>query len=106
VDYEGEVLEAFVAKRRDREAAQGFFRKVMKPCGASGAIVTANFGSYRAALGVSSRPESASDPVIRDPFAPVCFHRHLLAFQDLPCAPGVRRTAQSSSLQLTRLAVE
>ncbi|MCF6233760.1 MAG: DDE-type integrase/transposase/recombinase [Rhodobacteraceae bacterium] len=33
VDHEGEVLEAFVAKRRDRKAALKFLRKTMKRYG-------------------------------------------------------------------------
>jgi putative transposase len=30
VDHEGEVLEAFVSKRRDRKAALTFLKKIMK----------------------------------------------------------------------------
>ena len=33
VDHEGEVLEAFVSKKRDREAALKFLRKLMKRYG-------------------------------------------------------------------------
>lgn len=50
VDHEGEVLEAFVTKQRDRKAALRFLRKAMKPYGRPEAIVTDRFRSYRAAM--------------------------------------------------------
>ena len=50
VDHEGEVLEAFVSKKRDREAALKFLRKLMKRYGRPDAIVTDRLRSYRAAL--------------------------------------------------------
>ena len=50
VDYEGEVLEAFVSKRRDRRAALTFFRKIMKRYGKPKVIVTDRLRSYRAAM--------------------------------------------------------
>ena len=50
VDQEGEVLEAFVSKKRDREAALKFLRKLMKRYGRPDAIVTDRLRSYRAAL--------------------------------------------------------
>ena len=50
VDHEGEVLEAFVSKRRDRKAALDFLKKVMKRYGRPHAIVTDRLGSYRAAM--------------------------------------------------------
>ena len=50
VDQEGEVLEAYVAKRRNRKAALKFLRKVMKRYGRPQTIVTDKLGSYRAAL--------------------------------------------------------
>ena len=50
VDHEGEVLEAFVSKRRDRKAALVFLKKIMKRYGKPGAIVTDKLPSYRAAL--------------------------------------------------------
>ena len=62
VDHEGEVLEAFVSKKRDREAALKFLRKLMKRYGRPDAIVTDRLRSYRAALrelggsGLTSRP--------------------------------------------------
>jgi putative transposase len=50
VDHEGEVLEAYVTKRRDRKAALKFLRKAMKRYGRPNAIVTDKLGSYRPAL--------------------------------------------------------
>ena len=40
VDHEGEVLEAFVTKKRDRKGALQFLKKVMKRYGPPKAIVT------------------------------------------------------------------
>ena len=50
VDHEGEVLEAFVTKKRDRKAALGFLRRVMKRYGRPEVIVTDRLRSYRAAM--------------------------------------------------------
>ena len=61
VDHEGEVLEAFVTKRRDRKAALNFLRKAMKRYGAPDRVVTDKLPSYRSALrelGNSSRQET------------------------------------------------
>jgi putative transposase len=50
VDHEGGVLEAFVSKRRDRNAALDFLKKIMKKHGAPKVIVTDRLKSYRAAM--------------------------------------------------------
>ena len=50
VDHEGEVLEAFVTKKRDRNSALRFLRKTMKRYGRPEAIVTDRLRSYRAAM--------------------------------------------------------
>ncbi len=50
VDHEGEVLEAYVTKRRDRTAALRFLRKTMKRYGRPEIIVTDRLRSYRAAM--------------------------------------------------------
>ena len=50
VDHEGEVLEAWVSKKRDRKAALKFLRKSMKRYGRPGAIVTDRLRSYGATL--------------------------------------------------------
>jgi putative transposase len=50
VDHEGEVLEAYVTKRRDRHAAQRFLRKAMKRYGNPQVVVTDRLGSYKTAM--------------------------------------------------------
>jgi putative transposase len=50
VDHEGEVLEGFVSKTRDRRAALKFLRKLMKRHGRPTEPVTDKLRSYGAAL--------------------------------------------------------
>jgi len=50
VDHEGEVLEAFVSKRRDRRAALKFLRNAIKRYGEPRVIVRDGLKSYDAAL--------------------------------------------------------
>jgi len=50
VDHEGEVLEVFATKQRDRKAALKFLKRVMKRYGRPWAIVTDRLRSYGAAL--------------------------------------------------------
>jgi len=50
VDHEGEVLESYVTKRRDRRAALKFLRKSMKRYGQPEIIVTDKLQSYGAAM--------------------------------------------------------
>jgi putative transposase len=50
VDHEGEVLETYVTKRRDRKAALKFLRKTMKRYGSPKVIVTDRLRSYSAAM--------------------------------------------------------
>ena len=52
VGHEGEVLEAFVSKRRDRKAALKFLKKIIKRYGKPHEIVTDRLKSYRAAMKV------------------------------------------------------
>jgi len=52
VDHEGEVLEAYVKKRRDRHAALKFLRKAMKRYGNPETVVTDRLRSYKAAMKV------------------------------------------------------
>ena len=61
VDHEGEVLETFVTKRRDRRAALKFLRKSMRRFGNPKIIVTDKLRSYGAAMkliGNSDRQET------------------------------------------------
>ena len=53
VDHEGEVLEVFATKRRDRKAALRFLKRAMKRYGRPASIVTDRLRSYRAALNVT-----------------------------------------------------
>jgi putative transposase len=50
VDHEGEVLESYVTKTRDRTAALRFMKKPLKRHGAPAAITTDGLRSYRAAM--------------------------------------------------------
>src|SRR5665648_28083 len=52
VDHEGEVLEIFVTKRRDRGAALKFLKRTMKRYGRPRSIVTDRLRSYRSAMKV------------------------------------------------------
>jgi putative transposase len=57
VDHEGEVLEAYVTKKRDRKAALRFLRKAMKRYGRPENIVTDRLRSYRAAMKIIGNAE-------------------------------------------------
>lgn len=50
VDHEGEVLESFVTKRRDKAAALEFMKKTLKRHGRAETIVTDGMRSYPAAM--------------------------------------------------------
>ncbi len=50
VDHEGEVLESYVTKRRNRTAPLKFLRKTMKRHGQARVFVTDRLRSYRAAM--------------------------------------------------------
>ena len=61
VDHEGEVLESFVTKMRDKKAALKSLRKAMKKHGRAGVLVTDKLRSYGAALkdlGAADRQET------------------------------------------------
>jgi len=57
VDHEGEVLEVFATKRRDRTAALKFLKRTMKRYGRPWSIVTDRLRSYGAAMKVIGNPE-------------------------------------------------
>jgi putative transposase len=62
VDHEGEVLESFVTKTRDKNAALKFLKKTMKRHGPADAIVTDRLRSYGAALrqlGIGDKQETS-----------------------------------------------
>ena len=50
VDHEGEVLESYIAKTRDKAAALTFMKKALKRHGSPAAITTDGLRSYRAAM--------------------------------------------------------
>ena len=50
VDHEGEVLESYVTKKRDKSAALRFFKKALKRYGSVETIVTDGLKSYPAAM--------------------------------------------------------
>lgn len=50
VDHEGEVLEVFMTRHRDRRAAKAFLKRAMKRCGRPRQIVTDRLRSYGAAM--------------------------------------------------------
>jgi putative transposase len=50
VDHEGEALEVFATKHRDRKAALAFIKRAMKRYGRPQAIVTDRLPSYGAAM--------------------------------------------------------
>ena len=61
VDHEGEVLESFVTKRRDKKAALKFLKKTLKRHGPAEEFVTDCLRSYSAALrelGIRDRQET------------------------------------------------
>jgi putative transposase len=65
VDHEGEVLESFVTKTRDKKAALKFLKKSMKRHGRPEVVVTDKLRSYAAALkeiGAADRQETGAVP--------------------------------------------
>ena len=56
VDHEGEILESYVTKTREKKAALAFMKKTLKRHGSPASIVTDGLKSYRAALRVLGAP--------------------------------------------------
>ncbi len=50
VDQEGEILESFVTRKRDKEAALSFMKKALKRHGSPEVITTDGLASYKAAM--------------------------------------------------------
>ena len=75
VDHEGEVLESYVTKKRDKAAALRFFKKALKRHGSPVEVVTDGLRSYPAAmndLGIEDRREMGrwlNNRVENSPFA-------------------------------------
>ena len=57
IDHEGEILESYVSKRRDKKAALKFLRKEMRKYGRPKVIVTNRLRSYGAALKEIGAPD-------------------------------------------------
>jgi putative transposase len=51
VDHEGEVLQSYVTRKRDKSAALAFMKKALKRHGSPEAIITDGLRSYGAAMG-------------------------------------------------------
>jgi putative transposase len=88
VDHEGEVLESFLAKHRDRKAALKFLKKTVKRHGRADVLVTDKLCSYGAAMKVignmdkqetacwfSNRAENSHQPFRRRERAMLRFRR-------------------------------
>lgn len=50
VDHEGEILESYIARTRDKDAALTFMKKALKRHGLPDIIITDGLRSYRAAM--------------------------------------------------------
>jgi putative transposase len=84
VDQEGEILESYITKTRDKDAALGFMKKALKRHGAPEGITTDGLRPYRAAmkeLGNTEKQEVGrwaknrvenSHPSFRDASEPCC----------------------------------
>ncbi len=57
VDHEGEVLEVYATKRRDRRTALSFLKRAMKRYGRPSEVVTDRLRSYRAAMKILGNVE-------------------------------------------------
>jgi hypothetical protein len=61
VDHEGEVLESFVTRDRDKAAALTFMKKALKRYGKPDAISTDGLRSYKAAMRELGKRREAGD---------------------------------------------
>ena len=111
VDHEGEVLESYVRKRRDRKAALKFLRKSMKRYGRPEVNVSDKLRSYGAAMKVignadkqetgrwlSNRAENSHLPFRRRERAMLRF-RQMRSLQNSP--QSIRRSAITSTRNVT-----
>ena len=91
VDHEGEVLESFVTKTRDRESALKFIRKSMKRYGKPDVIMTDKLCSYGAAIkvvGNAAKQETGRWPNNRAENSHLPFRqreRAMLRFRQMRC---------------------
>jgi putative transposase len=88
VDHEGEVLESFASKTRDKAAALKFIKRAMKRHGSPRTVVTDGLRSYPAAMGeignadrrevgrwINNRAENSHQPFRRRERAMLRFRR-------------------------------
>lgn len=100
VDHEGEVLESFVTKRRDKKAALKFLRKSLRRHGSVETTVTDRLASYGAALKqigaidkrevgrwLNNRAENSHQPFRRRERAMLRF-RHMRSLQKFAAVHG------------------
>ena len=110
VDHEGEVLETFVTKKRDRKAALKFLRKATKRYGNPLEAVTDRLRSYRAAMKelgnearqvtgrwLNNRAENSHQPFRRRERAMTCMDA--LMSRAHGCAGATARFRNAKSLQ-------
>jgi putative transposase len=110
VDHEGEVLEVFATKRRDRRAALKFLKRTMKRYGRPRSIVTDRLRSYRSAMKVignaadqecgrwlNNRAENSHQPFRRREGAMVRF-RDIKTLQKFAAPPMPRSTTTSTRI--------
>ena len=67
VDHEGEVLESFVIKERDKAAALKFIKKALKRHGSPKVITTDGLRSYGAAMKALGNREARGGPLGKQP---------------------------------------
>ena len=68
MDHEGEVLEVFATKRRDRKAALSFIKRAMKRYARPKVIMMDRLKSYRAAMStIGKRTPSADGALAQQP---------------------------------------
>ena len=115
VDHEGEVLESFVTKERDKAAALKFIKKALKRHGRPKAIVTDGLRSYGAALKaigavdlqvtgrwLNNRIEGSHVPLRRRERAMARFRRMKHSRNSPRFTTTFRRSATSSAAKSTR----
>ncbi|MEG3164004.1 DDE-type integrase/transposase/recombinase [Sphingomonas sp. PB2P19] len=57
VDHEGEILESYITRTKDKEAALAFMKKTLKRHGRTEAITTDRLRSYGAAMKELGNPD-------------------------------------------------
>ena len=110
VDHEGEVLEFFVTKERDKAAALKFIKKALKRHGSPKAITTDGLRSYGAAMKelgnagkrevgrwANNRAENSHQPFRRRERAMLRFRRMKTLQQSLRSTPASKTTHMGNS---------